>query len=267
MQPEAIVHLAAQARVDPSLISAGPTYRDNVEATINLIAGAETLGNRLDRFVYASSETVYGAAPSYPTKENTPLNPGSPYAASKAACELLVTRALRERSLVLRSGMGYGPRSDPSAQVVGKFVTRALQDKPLRFPQDVPPEHHPTRDMNFVGNFLDGLELAVAADASGTYNVASGQEVSILALAELVVKLVGKGTVEFVSDFAYRPGEIGQRTWLDVSKARGAFGYHPKVQLPEGLRETIQWYRAHSSILPQAEPASPTVGGPPPPQG
>jgi nucleoside-diphosphate-sugar epimerase len=101
LEPEVIIHFAAQARVDPSLSSSVETYRDNVEGTINLIAAAEALGNRLDRFVYASSETVYGSSASYPTKEGAHLNPESPYAASKAASEFLVTRAFRERALVL----------------------------------------------------------------------------------------------------------------------------------------------------------------------
>jgi dTDP-glucose 4,6-dehydratase len=258
-EPEVIVHFAAQARVDPSLTSSVTTYRDNVEATINLIAAAESLGNRLERFIYASSETVYGNASSYPTKEASPLNPSSPYAASKAACELLVTRALGDRALVLRSGMGYGPRSDPTAQVVGKFVTRALRNQPLLFPRSVPRDRHPTRDVNFVTNFLDGLDLAIKAGASGTFNVASGQEVSILTLAECVVDLVGQGSVEFADEFSYRAGEPGQRTWLDISKAEETFAYRPKMLLPEGLRTSIDWYRSHPDYFGNRGPDSVVV--------
>ena len=241
-EPEAIVHFAAQARVDPSLAAASPTYADNVVATLNLIEAAEDLGHRLTQFVYVSSETVYGDAPGYPCPEASPLNPQSPYAASKAACELLVSRALPENALILRSGMGYGPRSDPGAQVIGRFICRALTSRPILFPKVVPGGGHPTRDVNYVSNFLDGLELALGAGATGTFNVASGREVSILDLANEVVKVVGKGSIECSDDFHYRAGEAGVRTWLDISKARDSFGYTPKVPLRAGLKITARWY-------------------------
>jgi nucleoside-diphosphate-sugar epimerase len=243
--PDAIVHFAAQARVDPSLAAASPTYADNVVATLNLIEAAEDLGHRLTQFVYVSSETVYGDAPGYPCPETSPLNPQSPYAASKAACELLVSRALPGNALILRSGMGYGPRSDPSAQVVGRFICQALTGRPILFPKEMPRGEHPTRDVNYVSNFLDGLELALGARATGTFNVASGQEVSILDLANEVVKVVGKGSIECSDDFHYRAGEAGVRTWLDISKARDSFGYTPKVPLRSGLRTTVRWYASN----------------------
>lgn len=243
--PDTIVHLAAQARVDPSLIAASPTYSDNVQTTLNLISAMEALGQRTNRFVYASSETVYGTTTEYPSRETSPLNPQSPYAASKAASELLVSRAFPQKSLILRSGMGYGPRSDPGAQVVARFITRALHDKPILFPRDSPPEGEPTRDVNFVGNFLEGLDLALRAGVSGVYNIASGREVSISELARAVVRKVGKGSIVCSETFRYRQGEAGARTWLDVSKARDRFGYRPRVALEQGLETTVRWYRSH----------------------
>jgi UDP-glucose 4-epimerase len=254
VEPEVIVHLAAQARVDPSLASSRPTYSDNVVGTLSLLSACEKLGSKLQRFVYASSETVYGPASRYPVAEETPVNPQSPYAASKAACELLVGQALKEKALILRSGMGYGPRSDPRAQVVAKFATRALRDQPLFFPRDEPRGGHPTRDVNFVENFLDGLGQAVTASASGTFNVASGREVSILDIAHLVVDISGSGSVVFTPEFTYRPGEEGLRTWLDISKAKDAFGYSPRISLEEGLRRTIEWYRANPAYFDQDAP-------------
>jgi len=222
-----------------------PTYSDNVLATLNLIAGAEALPRRKPTFLYASSETVYGDTTIYPSVEGAPLNPLSPYAASKAACELLVTRAFPSKSLIIRSGMGYGPRSDPSAQVVARFITHSLTGRPILFPEGTPPSAHPTRDVNFVGNFLDGVELALRAGANGTFNVASGSELSILELAKAIVRVVGRGEIVMTSRFKYRPGELGARTWLDTSKAREAFGYVPQVGLNEGLRRTAEWYESN----------------------
>lgn len=245
VEPDVIVHLAAQARVDPSLLASTPTYTDNVVATLNLIAAAEAARPKAPKFMYASSETVYGATTVYPSPESSPPNPISPYAASKAACELLVTRAFPETHLILRSGMGYGPRSDPAAQVVGRFILRALAGKPILFPSGVGPSEQPTRDVNFVGNFLSGVELALRAGAMGTFNVASGEEVSVLDLARRVIRAVGRGEIRTTEEFRYRPGEVGTRTWLDITKARDAFGYSPSVDLESGLARTVEWYRTH----------------------
>ena len=256
-EPDAIVHLAAQARVDPSLLAAAPTYADNVTTTLNLIAALEGLSRQSCRFVYASSETVYGQTSRLPSTEDSPLNPQSPYAASKAACELLVTRALPRTALILRSGMGFGPRSDPSAQVVGRFISRALDNRPILFPKEDPRLGHPTRDTNFVGNFLDGLELALRAGATGTYNIASGREVSILDLAKSVIQATGTGAILRSDEFQYRAGEAGVRTWLDVSKGHDAFGYSPKVSLEDGLRPTVEWYRLHRDYFHKTQEPGP----------
>lgn len=249
ISPEVVIHLAAQARVEPSFEDPVGTYRDNVVATIHLIRAALQLGTDFKTFVYASSETVYGPAIAYPTPETVSLNPQSPYAASKAAAEMLVRSAFDGRALIVRSGMGYGPRSDPRAQVVAKFVQRSLRNEPLLFPAGPVQGGHPTRDLNFVTNFVDGVRLALDAGASGTFNIASGREVSILELGEAIVNRAGSGRVEFSSAFRYRRGEAGLRTWLDITKARETFGYRPKVLLPEGLTASIDWYRSHPNYF------------------
>lgn len=254
LRPDAIVHLAAQARVDPSLVDPIPTFRDNVQATLNLLSAARACPGTTPLFAYASSETVYGPASGYPTSETAQLNPQSPYAASKAASELLVRSSLPTRHLILRSGMGYGPRSDPRAQVVARFIHTALRDGDLYFPPEITKVSHPTRDLNFVSNFLDGLDLAVASGKSGTFNIASGEEHSVLELANLVVSVVGKGRIRENPEFRYREGEVGLRTWLDISLARKTFGYVPRVNLHEGIRLTTNWMRSHT---PGSEPPLP----------
>jgi len=245
ISPEVVIHLAAQARVEPSFEDPVGTYRDNVVATIHLIRAALQLGTDFKTFVYASSETVYGPAIAYPTPETVSLNPQSPYAASKAAAEMLVRSAFDGRALIVRSGMGYGPRSDPKVQVVAKFVQRSLRNEPLLFPAGPVQGGHPTRDLNFVTNFVDGVRLALDAGASGTFNIASGQEISILELGEAIVDRARSGRVEFSAAFQYRRGEAGLRTWLDITKARETFGYRPKVLLPGGLTASIDWFWSH----------------------
>jgi nucleoside-diphosphate-sugar epimerase len=116
---------------------------------------------------------------------------------------------------------------------------------------------HPTRDTNFVGNFLDGLELALRAGATGTYNIASGREVSILDLAKSVIQATGTGAILRSDEFQYRAGEAGVRTWLDVSKGHDAFGYSPKVSLEDGLRPTVEWYRLHRDYFHKTQEPGP----------
>lgn len=240
-EPEVIVHLAAQARVEPSLVDPIDTYDRNVVATLNLLDAALELGNKLECFFYASSETVYGASDRYPTPEDSLLRPQSAYAASKAACELLVRNANGLPHLIFRSAMGYGPRSNPREQVVAKFLAKALRQEPILFPPDVPTHLHPTRDVNYVQNYLDAMEQALSAGAEGIYNVGSGEETSILDLASEIVELVGRGSIAFDSHFLYRFGELGLRTWLDTSRANGAFGYRPRIPRKEGLLGTLNW--------------------------
>ncbi len=246
-EPEVILHLAAQARVDPSIADPVGTYRSNVDSTVNLLEAAMSLPRNLDRFVYVSSETVYGPSSSYPVDEETPLRPQSAYAASKAAAEFLVRNTHGLRFLVLRSGMGYGPRSNPRQQVVAKFISRALDGEPLFFPAGVPAISHPTRDVNYVDNFVDGVTQAIDDGAEGVFNLGSGRELSVLELAHEIVKIVGSGAISFDAGFRYRPGELGLRTWLDISRARDAFGYSPRVGLRDGLNRTVGWMRKHPS--------------------
>ncbi len=259
-EPDVIVHLAAQARVEPSLVDPAGTYQTNMVSTVNLIEAAIEQ-DQLDRFVYASSETVYGPADTYPTPEDAPLRPCSPYAASKAACELLVRNANGLPHLILRSAMGYGPRSNPREQVVAKFIVKALSDEPIRFPQGLPESQHPTRDINHVQNYLEAMERGLAEDVRGTFNVGSGQETSILCLARQIVELAGSGSLEFDSAYAYRPGEVGLRTWLDTRKAEATFGYRPKVSLDEGLRATLAWYEEHPDDWSSPQRAVPAPRG------
>ena len=244
-EPEVIVHLAAQARVDPSLTDPIGTYDRNVLATVNLLDAALAVSRQLECFVYASSETVYGPSDRYPTLETVALRPQSAYAASKAASEFLVRNANGLPHVILRSAMGYGPRSNPQEQVVAKFLRKALRGESILFPNGVPLQLHPTRDINHVQNYLDALEKVIRAGVEGTFNVGSGEETSILDLAYRIVDIVGSGSVKFDSHFRYRPGEVGLRTWLDISRAREAFGYEPRVSLSEGLRGTRDWLLGH----------------------
>lgn len=241
-EPDVVVHLAAQPRVEPSYFDPIETYRINVQGTLNLLEASRSYG--LGRFIYVSSEIIYGEADHYPTREVDHFRPDSAYASSKVAGDVLTQNCHGLRTLVLRSGMGYGPRSPPE-QVITKFMLKAMDDKPLFFPKPKPGETiiHPTRDVNYVGDFVKGMSQAIASDKMGVYNMGSGREYSVLHLARKIIKVVGSGRIEFSEKFNYRPGEEGKRTWLDISRAREDLGYDPSTSLEEGLNVTYEWLK------------------------
>ncbi len=164
-------------------------------------------------------------------------------------CDVMVQQLngrLGMRTCVLRSGMGMGPRSPPKAQVVSRFIVRCLEDKPLLFP--VRFGAHPTRDINPVWNFVDGVRLVLEARATGVYNIATGRELSIFDVAQKVVDAVGRGSVLSTPDFSYREGEDGMRTCLDIGKARDELGYEPRLTFEDALRPTIEWFKQWKDV-------------------
>jgi len=236
--PSRVVHFAAQARIEASLINPMGTFQINVAGTINMLEMAKLLN--LDQFIYVSSEVIYGVADSYPCKEIQSFKPDSPYAASKVSGDVITQNARGVNWVVARPGMGYGPRSNPKEQVVARFLWNIIHGKPLWFPADRSVVH-PTRDLNYIGNFMDGLDLVIQKNARGVYNLASGRETSILDLAKIILVVVEKGEILYDPDFHYRPGEEGMRTWLDISKAQAELGYKPIVTLEQGIRKTYEW--------------------------
>jgi len=238
--PSRVVHFAAQARIEASLINPMGTFQINVTGTINVLEMAKLLN--LDQFIYVSSEVIYGIADSYPCKEIQSFKPDSPYAASKVSGDVITQNAKGVNWVVARPGMGYGPRSDPKQQIVARFIWNVINGKPLRFPFDETVVH-PTRDINYIGNFMDGLNLLIDKDVRGVYNLASGQETSILDLANTIIDALGKGEIVYDPSFKYRLGEERMRTWLDISKARVELGYEPKIGLREGINLTCEWMK------------------------
>ncbi len=254
--PDAVVHMAAQARVDPSLADPFGTYDTNVLATLNLAKAVSKMTGHKPLLIYASSESVYGQARIYPTPENNDFNPISPYASSKIACDVMLQQLcgrLGMRTCVLRSGMGMGPRSDPRFQVISKFIGKTLENKPLMFPagENV---RHPTRDINPVQNFAEGVRLVIEAKATGVYNIASGRELSILDAARKILDAVGKSRsmdlshlLRFEDGYSYSAGEEGMRTWLSIEKAKKELGYEPRLTFEDALGPTVEWLRRNKN--------------------
>lgn len=235
-------HLAAITSVPRSVDDPWPTNRVNIEGSINVFLACRAAGVR--RVVYASSSSVYGDSAPLPTPETSPLNPISPYGVSKAAVDLYARAFIRLHGMDiigLRYFNVFGPRQDPTsryAAVVPLFISRILSGEPPIIYGD----GSQSRDFTFVENVVDAnLRAAeVQGPAAGVYNIACGAATSVLDLARLINRLIGtRIEPEFLPP---RPGDIA-RSLPDISEAKRAMGYVPRVSLEEGLRRTIEWYK------------------------
>jgi nucleoside-diphosphate-sugar epimerase len=243
--PQIIIHLAAKSRFKFGFDDPLSTYQTNVIGTLKMMETASKV-EKFEKFIYVSSEQAYGIAESIPISEQHPLRPYNIYGASKAAADMLAqVYAGKLPMLILRTGMGYGPRSPPD-QVITKFFLNGMASKPILFDPIIERNQSlsPTRDCNYVTNIIDGFALAMRAEmkTGSIINIGSGSEVSILELGKMIAAKTN-GKVIFSETYKERPGELGRRFLLDISKARKTLGYRPKILLQEGLELTYQWLK------------------------
>ena len=234
-----IVNFAAETHVDRSLLDSAPFLRTNVEGTRVLLETAIRRG--IDRYLQVSTDEVYGTLQlNEPTfTEESPLRPNSPYAATKAAGDLLV-RAFHTSyglsTLITRCGNNYGPFQFPE-KFLPLFITHALEDRPLPLYGD----GQQIRDWIHVEDharaLLDVLERGCPGEA---YNISADSERTNHSMAEAVLKTLGKpmSLIRYVTD---RPGH-DRRYGLNASKVK-KLGWSPQINLEMGLSSTIQWYR------------------------
>jgi UDP-glucose 4-epimerase len=240
-QPEAVVHLAAQAAVSRSVADPHLDADINVLGSINLLECSRRGGVR--RFVHVSTGGAgYGDTDVVPTPEDHPTRPVSPYGVSKVASELYLAcwEALYGLSgIVLRLANVYGPRQNPhgEAGVVAIFTERLLRGEPCIINGD----GLQTRDYVYVGDVAEATLLALERpEVTGPVNVGTGVETSVVTIFErLRVAAGGRGEAR------HGPPRSGEqrRSVLDPSRARRLLGWAPRVTLDEGLRRTFASYR------------------------
>ncbi len=193
------------------------------------------------RYVQVSTDEVYGdiEAPAH-SREDDPLRPSSPYAASKAGGDLLVLAAVRTYGLdavITRGSNTYGPRQFPE-KLIPLFVTNALDGKPLPLYGD----GLQTRDWLHVDDHAAAIELVLREGKSGEiYNVAGGEEVPNIEITRRIIELTGADPA-LITRVTDRLGH-DRRYALDSSKLE-ALGWRPQRNLAEGLPATVQWYRS-----------------------
>jgi nucleoside-diphosphate-sugar epimerase len=231
-----VFHLAAQAGVRKSWGDNFDVYiKNNVQATQRLLEAL--LGMPIQRFVYASSSSVYGDHVPLPVKEDAYPQPASPYGVTKLAAEHLAHLYWANHgvpAVSLRYFTVYGPRQRPDMGF-HRFFTAIGQGKPITLYGD----GEQTRDFTFVG---DAVAATVAAAAQGrpgsVYNVGGGSRVTLNHVLELVAKVAGRPvTIQREPD---QKGDV-RHTYADTSRARQDLGFVPRVGLEEGLRAQYGW--------------------------
>ncbi|HWQ03452.1 MAG TPA: dTDP-glucose 4,6-dehydratase [Candidatus Nitrosotenuis sp.] len=245
---DAVVNFAAETHVDRSIEDAQPFLRTNVTGTFTLLEA--TRRARVPRFVQVSTDEVYGPAePGTAFAEDGVLRPSSPYAASKAAADLLVracgvTYGLS--AVIVRLSNVFGPRQFPE-KLIPLAIAHASDGKPVPLYGDGLQE----RDWLFVDDACRGIECALERGRPGeTYHFATGTTRPNLEVVLTILRLLGRSEslVQFVQD---RPGH-DRRYALDTRRAHRELAWRPQIEFDEGIRRTIEWYRENSGWLARA---------------
>jgi dTDP-glucose 4,6-dehydratase len=233
-----IVHFAAESHVDRSVQAAAPFVDTNVGGTQTLLDAAISAG--VQRMVHVSTDEVYGSIEHGSWREDHVLEPNSPYAASKAASDLMVRAAHRTHDLqvsITRCSNNYGPYQYPE-KVIPLFVTNLLDGVHVPLYGD----GANVRDWLHVDDHADGIALVLADGRAGEiYNIGGGTE---LTNAELTTRLLA-ATGRDASYIDHVPDRLGhdRRYSVDHTKITDELGYSPKVDFATGLADTVQWYR------------------------
>jgi dTDP-glucose 4,6-dehydratase len=237
---DAVVHLAAESHVDRSIRGAADFVLTNVVGTQTLLDAA--LRHRLGKFVHVSTDEVYGSIESGSWPESHPLEPSSPYSASKAGSDLLARAYARTHGLdvsITRCSNNYGPYQFPE-KVIPLFVTNLLDGRKVPLYGD----GRNVRDWLHVDDHCRGIQLVLDKGRAGeVYNIGGGTELANTELTELLLAACGAdwAAVEPVED---RKGH-DRRYSVDIAKISGELGYQPRVPFSQGLADTVAWYRDH----------------------
>ncbi|MFD5657526.1 dTDP-glucose 4,6-dehydratase [Streptomyces hirsutus] len=237
-EADQVVHFAAESHVDRSILTASDFVLTNVLGTQVLLDAA--LRHGVDTFVHVSTDEVYGSIASGSATEAYPLEPSSPYSASKASSDLLALAYHRTHGLnvrVTRCSNNYGPHQFPE-KVIPLFVTHLLDGAKVPLYGD----GLNVRDWLYVDDHCAGIDLVRTRGRAGeVYNLGGGTELTNKDLTGLLLEACGAGwdRVEHVED---RKGH-DLRYSVDWTKARDELGYRPRHDFTTGLAETVAWYR------------------------
>ena len=234
----AIVHLAAWAGVRPSLLNPKLYTEVNVNGTLNLLEMAKEFN--VKQFVFGSSSSVYGINSRIPFAEDDKIfQPISPYAATKAAGELLChtySHLYDLRAVCLRFFTVYGARQRPDL-AIHKFSKLIWENKPI----PVFGDGRTRRDYTYVDDIIAGVRAAIDYDRSNyeIFNLGESQTIELKDLIALLEENLGKKAI--IERQPMQPGDV-PITYADISKARELLGYNPQTKIEQGIPKFIEWF-------------------------
>jgi len=241
------IHLAGNTGVAPSVENPKADMESNVIGTFNMLEASNR--NKVSKFIFASSGAPLGEVEPPIHEEKLP-RPVSPYGASKLAGEAYCSAYFKTfglKTISLRFGNVYGPRSKHKNSVVAKFIKSALEGKPLEIYGD----GSQTRDFIFIEDLIQAIMLAAAADLGGEiFQIATFRETTIKEIAELISNYIKtiKGVEPTIVYARPRIGDV-RRNYSNITKARKILGYNPLYDLEYGLKQTLNYFLERKSCL------------------
>jgi CDP-glucose 4,6-dehydratase len=256
---DTVFHLAAQTLVGTALRAPVSTFETNIRGTWLLLEACRAQG--VARVLVASSDKAYGRHQTLPYTEDHALRPVYPYDVSKAACDLLARSYWHTFGLpvaVTRFANVYGGADTNRSRLIPEAVCAAIAGAAPIIRSDGSPE----RDFLYVEDAVNAYLAIWSALGRGeargeAFNAGGGKPHSVRDVVALVCRLAGSSVQADIRGEGTPPGEI-DRQWLDATKLRELTGWRPSVELEEGLRRTIDWYREHAPR--PAESARPRLG-------
>jgi len=235
---DGIFHEGAIASVPRSVANPLETHEVNLSGTFNVLTVARDCG--VKKVVFASSAAVYGENPELPKREDMIPDTLSPYVVSKLSGEYycsVFSRLYGVRCTALRYFNVFGPRQDPSSPysgVISKFIANTLSHRPLVIFGD----GTQTRDFVYVKDVVQANIRAMDLGEPGGFNVAYGQRINLLELADMIMEITG-----ITVPVTFGPPAVGdvRDSLADIARARDALGYEPQYTVKSGLEETIAW--------------------------
>jgi dTDP-glucose 4,6-dehydratase len=240
---DAVINFAAESHVDRSILHASEFVQTNIAGTLNLLELSRK--NKMGRFIQISTDEVYGSlGNSGAFSELSPIEPNSPYAASKASADLLVRSYCHTHGfpgLITRCSNNYGPYQFPE-KLIPLLISNAMADIPLPIYGD----GLYVRDWIHVRDHCAAIDAVLHRGKVGeVYNVGARQELPNLEVVRLILKALNKdeSLIRYVED---RPGH-DRRYAIDSTKMETQLNWHPQIVFKTGLQETIEWYQRNAA--------------------
>ena len=238
---DAVVNFAAESFVDRSINNADPFLVSNIRGTFTIL---DIITKQKKRMIQISTDEVFGSLSKGSAGEQAKFNPSSPYAATKAAAELLIKSfsvTYDSDVVITRCTNNYGPRQFPE-KLIPKTIILAKQGRNI----PIYGNGKNLRDWIFVDEHCDAVyEILINGKSGQEYNISANNEISNVQIVNKILEIMGKSNdlIEFVED---RPGH-DQRYSLDSSKIKNELGWSTKINFEEGIRKTIEWYEKNFS--------------------